>query len=50
VTSFGTNTFPNSSSYYFYAASAPHFGYSGATVDNIVESNGMVSANLYYAN
>ena len=37
VTSFGNDTFPNSTSYYFWAGSRPRFGYSGVTVENIQE-------------
>lgn len=35
---FGTDTKPNSSTYYFWAGSAPKFGYSGITADNIIET------------
>ena len=49
VTSFGSSTFPNSTSYYFYPEAAPHYGYSGVTASSIVEANGMVSADLSYA-
>lgn len=48
VTAFGNNTFPNSSSYYFWAGNQPRFGYSGVTVNNIVEQDGNVSAVLSY--
>jgi immune inhibitor A len=48
VTSFGNASRPNSSSYYFWAGSAPKFGYSGVTVDNIVEEAGTVSATLSF--
>jgi immune inhibitor A len=47
-TSFGTTTLPNSSSYYFWAGSAPKFGYSGVTVSDIVEENGVIRAKLSY--
>ncbi len=49
VTRFGNDTHPNSSSYYFWPGSAPRFGYSGITVDNIVEVNGVITANLSFA-
>ena len=49
VTRFGNQTHPNSSSYYFWGGSAPKFGYSGITVDNITESKGVISANLFFA-
>jgi M6 family metalloprotease-like protein len=48
ATTFGSTTFPNSSSYYFWAGSAPKFGYSGVTADNIVEQAGTVSATLSF--
>jgi hypothetical protein len=48
ATTFGSTTFPNSSSYYFWAGSAPKFGYSGVTVNDIVEAGGTVSATLSY--
>jgi M6 family metalloprotease-like protein len=47
-TSFGNRTLPNSSSYYFWGGSAPKFGYSGVTVENIVESDGVITADLSY--
>jgi immune inhibitor A len=49
VTSFGNTTRPNSSSYYFWAGSAPKFGYSGVTVTGISEVvGGAVSATLSF--
>ena len=39
VHSFGSKTRPNSSNYYFWAGSAPNFGYSGVTVNNIQETD-----------
>lgn len=48
ITSFGNNTLPNSSSYYFWGGSAPKFGYSGVTVRNITESNGNVTADFSF--
>ncbi len=49
VTSFGSLTRPNSSSYYFWGGSAPKFGYSGVTVENISESGGVITATLRFA-
>jgi immune inhibitor A len=50
VTRFGNDTFPNSSSYYFWPGSEPKYGFSGVTVDNIEEDDaGVVTADLYYA-
>jgi len=48
VTKFGNDTHPNSSNYYFWAGSAPKFGYSGVTVDKIQESGGIVSADFSF--
>jgi immune inhibitor A len=48
VTSFGSDTRPNSSSYYFWAGSTPIFGYSGITVENITESGGNINANFSF--
>jgi M6 family metalloprotease-like protein len=47
-TSFGSNTSPNSSNYYFWAGSEPKFGYSGVTVSDIVDAAGTIRANLSY--
>ncbi len=49
VTGFGNASRPNSSSYYFWAGSAPKFGYSGVTVSEIAEAAGSISATLSYA-
>ncbi len=49
VTSFGSDTFPNSSSYYFWPGSPPPFGYSGVTVSNIMETDGVITADLSFA-
>jgi len=49
VTSFSRFTSPNSSSYYFWGGSAPKFGYSGVTVDEVSERNGVITARLRYA-
>jgi hypothetical protein len=50
VTTFGNDTHPNSSNYYFWAGSEPKFGYSGVTVSGITENGaGLVSANLSFA-
>jgi M6 family metalloprotease-like protein len=48
VTRFGNDTFPNSSSYYFWGGSAPKFGYSGVTVENITEVGGVVTADFSF--
>jgi M6 family metalloprotease-like protein len=48
-TSFGNFTSPNSSAYYFWAGSAPKFGLSGVTVEDIVERGGVITATLRYA-
>ena len=45
---FGDGTLPNSSSYYFWAGSEPKFGYSGVTVDNIAEDDGVITADLSF--
>ncbi|MBP1636398.1 MAG: hypothetical protein H6Q10_2972, partial [Acidobacteria bacterium] len=46
VASFGSLTRPNSSSYYFWAGSAPKFGYSGVTAEDIAEDAGTITATL----
>jgi hypothetical protein len=48
VTRFGSDTLPNSSSYYFWAGSEPKFGYSGVTVDSIAETEGIITADLSF--
>jgi len=48
ATRFGNSTYPNSSSYYFWGGSEPKFGFSGVTVDKIVEKGTTVTANLYF--
>jgi immune inhibitor A len=48
ITRFGSDTFPNSTSYYFWPGSGPKFGYSGVTVDNITETDDVITADLYY--
>jgi M6 family metalloprotease-like protein len=49
VTRFGDDTYPNSSSYYFWPGSEPRFGYSGVTVDNIEETDGgVIMADLFF--
>jgi M6 family metalloprotease-like protein len=50
VTSFGSNTTPNSTSYYFWAGNDPQFGYSGVTVDTISEKDGKVTARFSFQN
>ena len=47
-TSFSSYTLPNSSSYYFWAGSAPKFGYSGVTVDGIAEAGGNITATFSF--
>ena len=46
ITSFGSSTLPNSSSYYFWQGNQPKFGYSGVTVSDITEANGKIKATL----
>lgn len=46
VTEFGNFTHPNSSSYYFWAGSAPRFGYSGIHVSNIEEAHSVITAQV----
>lgn len=48
-TAFGSDTLPNSSSYYFYSVAAPHFGFSGITVSNIQETGGVIQASMGFA-
>ncbi len=48
VTTFGNYAAPNSSSYYFWAGSAPKFGYSGVTARNITEAGGNINADLSF--
>ena len=48
VTRFGTDTRPNSSSYYFWPGSGPKYGLSGVTVNNITEVDGVITAELSY--
>jgi hypothetical protein len=48
ITRFGSETFPNSSNYYFWSGSVPKFGYSGVTVENIAESGGAISATMSF--
>lgn len=48
VTRFGSTTRPNSSNYYFWGGSTPKFGYSGATVTNIQESDGVITASFSF--
>lgn len=47
-TEFSSYTFPNSSNYYFWGGSDPKFGYSGVTVKNISEVNGVISADFSF--
>jgi hypothetical protein len=48
VRRFGNETLPNSSSYYFWAGSAPKFGYSGVTVADIQETGQSISAHFSF--
>ena len=48
VTSLTSFTKPNTSNYYFWAGSAPKFGYSGVTITNIAEAGGIISASLSF--
>lgn len=48
VTSFGSATRPNSSSYYFWGGSEPKYGYSGVTVTGIVETGGVITAKMAF--
>lgn len=47
-TEFSSYTFPNSSNYYFWGGSLPKFGYSGVTVKNITELNGVITADFSF--
>jgi M6 family metalloprotease-like protein len=49
ITRFGDDTYPNSSSYYFWPGSAPRFGLSKVTVNNIAEVDGVIMAVLSFA-
>jgi immune inhibitor A len=49
VTSLGSTTQPNTSSYYFWQGTAPKFGFSGITASGIAENNGQVSLTLSFA-
>ena len=48
ATSLTSSIKPNTSNYYFWAGSAPKFGYSGATITKIRESAGTVTASLSF--
>jgi M6 family metalloprotease-like protein len=48
ATEFSSYTFPNSSNYYFWGGSDPKFGYSGVTVKNIQEINGIIWAEFSF--
>jgi immune inhibitor A len=49
VKTFGSDTFPNSSAYYFWAGNDPKYGYSGVTASNITETAaGNITATLSY--
>jgi M6 family metalloprotease-like protein len=47
-TEFSSYTKPNSSNYYFWGGSDPKYGYSGVTVKNIQETNGVITANMLF--
>jgi immune inhibitor A len=46
VTEFSSYTFPNSTSHYYWEGNEPRFGYSGVTVENILEEGWQISANF----
>jgi M6 family metalloprotease-like protein len=48
ATEFSSYTFPNSSNYYFWGGSDPKFGYSGVTVKNIQEIDGIIWAEFSF--
>jgi len=48
TTSLSSTTRPNTSNYYFWAGSAPKFGYSGVTINNIQETSGVITATLSF--
>jgi hypothetical protein len=48
VTTFGSDTRPNSSTYYFWGGSEPKHGYSGVTATNIAETGGVITARLSF--
>jgi len=48
VTSFSSFTKPNSSNYYFWGGSDPKYGYSGVTVTNIQEIDGVIKAKMSF--
>jgi hypothetical protein len=45
---FSSYTSPNSSNYYFWGGSDPKYGYSGVTVKNILEKDGVIKANFSF--
>ena len=48
ITSLTDDTFPNTTSYYFWAGSSPPFGYTHISITDIVEdSAGQVTATLW---
>ncbi len=47
-TEFSSYTSPNSSNYYFWGGSDPKYGYSGVTVKNIAENNGVITADFSF--
>jgi len=48
VTRFGSFTRPNSTTYWFWPGPKPPFGFSGVTVNNIAEVNGVIRARLSF--
>jgi immune inhibitor A len=48
ATRFSSDTRPNSSSYYFWPGSEPRYGWSGATVARIAETDGVITAELSF--
>jgi immune inhibitor A len=48
ISSLGSSTKPNTSTYYFWKGTAPKFGYSGATISNIQETASVITAKLSY--
>ncbi len=46
ITSLTDNTFPNTTSYYFWSGSQPPFGYTHISITDISETDGIISATL----
>ena len=47
VTSLSDDTFPNTTSYYFWAGSRPPFGYTHISISGISETGGVIQATLW---